>query len=122
LIFNTDNPATHTGQSGIDFNANQTLKLAAIDNGPYKGIVVWNDGNGSNPTALIDLEGQSSLNISGTIYSPKGNVKMEGGSSGTGSAAVQVIAWQIDVGGNAALDMPYDPTKLYQFDEKGLVH
>ncbi len=122
LIFNTDNPVTHSGQLGIDFNAQDTLKLAAIDNGPYKGIVVWNDGNGSNPTALIDLEGQSSLNISGTIYSPKGNVKMEGGSSGSGSAAVQVIAWQIDVGGNAALDMPYDPSKLYQFDEKGLVH
>jgi hypothetical protein len=121
LIFNTDNPVTRTGQANIDFNAQQTLKLAAIDTGPYKGIVVWNDGNGSNPTASIDLEGQATLSISGTIYSPKGNVKMEGGSSGAGVAAVQVIAWQVDVGGNAALDMPYDPSKLYQFPEKGLV-
>jgi hypothetical protein len=122
LIYNTDNPVTHTGQAGIDFQAKETLKLAAIDTGPYKGIVLWNDGNGSNPTALIDLEGQSSLDVSGTIYSPKGNIKMEGGSSGTSTASVQIIAWQIDVGGNANLDMPYNPAKLYQFDQKGLVH
>jgi hypothetical protein len=122
LIFNTDNPVTHTGQANIDFNANQTLSLAALDSGPYKGIVVWNDGKGSNPTATIDLEGQASLNISGTIYSPKGNVKMSGGSSGGSTASVQIIAWTVDVGGNSNLDMPYDPTKLYQFNEKGLVH
>ncbi len=122
LIFNTDNPVTHTGQANIDFNARAVLTLAGIDTGPYKGIVVWNDANGSNPTALIDLEGQSTLNVSGTIYSPKGNIKMEGGSSGLSTASVQIIAWQIDIGGNAALDMPYDPSKLYQFDQKGLVH
>jgi hypothetical protein len=122
LIFNTDDPSTHTGQGGIDFNAQDTLKLAGLASGPYKGLVVWNDGNGSNPTALIDLEGQSSVNLSGTIYSPKGNVKMEGGSGVGSTAAVQIIAWQMDIGGNSALDMPYDPSKLYQFDEKGLVH
>ena len=122
LIFNTDNPVTHTGQAGIDFNAQVTLKLHAIETGPYRGIVVWNDGNGSNPQATIDLEGQSSVDVSGTIYSPKGFVKMEGGSGAGSSAAVQIIAWQVDIGGGAALDMPYDPSKLYRFDQKGLVH
>jgi hypothetical protein len=33
-----------------------------------------------------------------------------------------VISWQFDVGGGADLDMPYDPTQLYQFPAKGLVH
>ena len=122
LIFNTDNPATGTGQANIDFNASATLKLRAIETGPYRGIVVWNDGNGSNPAALIDLKGQSALDISGTIYSPGGLVNMEGGSSGTSVAAVQIIAWHFDIGGNADLDMPYDPSKLYRFDQKGLVH
>ena len=49
---------------------------------------------------------------------------LEGG-SGVGSAnsaAIQVIAWQWDIGGNSALDMPYDPAGLYQLDQKGLVH
>jgi hypothetical protein len=122
LIFNTDNPATRTGQANIDFNASATLKLRAIDSGPYRGIVVWNDGKGSNPTALIDLKGQTSLDISGTIYSPKGLVNIEGGGGVGSTASIQVIAWQFDVGGNTNLDMPYDPTKLYRFDQKGLVH
>jgi Flp pilus assembly protein TadG len=122
MIFNTDNPATNSGQANIDFNATATLALRALDSGPYRGIVVWNDGNGSNPGALIDLKGQSSLNLSGTIYSPKGHVNMEGGSSGTSTASVQIISWTWDIGGNADLDMPYDPSKLYRFDQKGLVH
>ena len=125
LIFNTDNPATGTGQANIDFNASATLKLAAIETGPYRGIVVWNDGHGSNPSALIDLKGQTSLDISGTIYSPKGTVNMEGGGGVAGVdsiAAVQIISWRWDIGGNFNIDMPYDPSKLYRFDQKGLVH
>ena len=123
FIFNTDDPLpSGARQANIDFNAQATLKLRAIDHGPYKGILLWNDGNGSNPGALIDLKGQSDLDLSGTIYSPKGLVNMEGGSSGTSVASVQIISWHWDVGGNANLDMPYDPAGLYQFKNKGLVH
>jgi hypothetical protein len=121
LFFNTDNPATGTGQANIDFTATSTLKLRAIDAGPYRGILMWNDGKGSNPTSEISLGGQTSLDIGGTIYNPQGHVKLEGG-SGVGSvAAIQIIANTFDVGGNADLDMPYDPNGLYQFDRKGLV-
>jgi len=122
LIVNTDNPVTHTGQSNVDFTATSTLKLAALDTGPYKGILVWNDRSGSNPSASVTLGGQTSFDISGTIYSPKSLVTLEGGSGVGSTASVQVIAWQFDVGGNATLDMPYDPADLYQFPAKGLVH
>ena len=44
------------------------------------------------------------------------------GVAGANVAAVQVISWQFNIGGNAFLDMPYDPGYLYQLDEKGLVH
>jgi Putative Flp pilus-assembly TadE/G-like len=122
MIFNTDNPVTHTGQASLDFTAQATLKLHGLASGPYRGIVVWNDGNGSNPTAAITLGGQTSLDLAGTVYSPKGLVTMEGGSGVGSTAAVQIIAWQFDVGGGSNLDMPYDPNQLYRFDEKGLVH
>jgi Putative Flp pilus-assembly TadE/G-like len=122
MIFNTDNPTTHTGQAPLDFTAQSALKLRAIDSGPYQGILIWNDGNGSNPTAPVTLGGQTSLNIAGTVYSPKGLVTLEGGSGVGGStASVQIIAWHFDVGGNSNLDMPYDPSQLYQFPVKGLV-
>src|SRR4029078_490244 len=63
LIFNTDNPVTHSGQLKVDFTATGTLKLRAIDTGPYRGILIWNDGNGSNPSAPITLGGQTTLDI-----------------------------------------------------------
>jgi len=125
LIYNTDDPSTKTGQANLDFTASATLALRAIDTGPYRGILIWNDGNGSNPGALVTLGGQTNLDIAGTIYSPKGTVTMEGGSGVAGAintASVQIIAWHFDVGGNANLDMPYDPSQLYHFPAKGLVH
>jgi hypothetical protein len=126
MFFNTDDPSTHSGQAPVDFTATSTLSLRPIASGPYKNILIWNDGNGSNPTAAVTLGGQTTLDIAGTIYSPKGTVTLEGGSgiggSPTNRAAVQIIAWQWDVGGNATLDMPYDPAGLYQLDQKGLVH
>ena len=73
---------------------------------------------------MVSLGGQSNLDVAGTIYSPKGLVNMEGGSGVAGStntAAIQIIAWHFDVGGNGNLDMPYDPSQLYQFPAKGLV-
>ncbi len=124
MFFNTDDPSTGTGQSNVDFEATGTLVLRPISSGPYKNILIWNDGNGSNPTSWIKLGGQSSLDIAGTIYNPKGLVTLEGG-SGVGSsntAAIQIIAWQWDIGGNSTLDMPYDPQGLYQLPQKGLVH
>ena len=122
MIFNTDNPVTRLGQATLDLTAQGTLNLRAIATGAYRGILIWNDGNGSNPTAPVTLGGEANLNIAGTIYSPKGPVTLEGGSGVGSTAAIQIIAWQFDVGGNSNLDMPYDPAQLYSFDEKGLVH
>ena len=124
MFFNTDDPSTGTGQAPLDFTATSTLTLRPIDSGPYRNILIWNDGTGSNPTAKVSLGGQTVLDIAGTIYSPKGLVTLEGG-SGAGAdntAAIQIIAWQWDVGGNSTLDMPYDPDQLYQLPQKGLVH
>jgi hypothetical protein len=124
MFFNTDDPSTHSGQASVDFTATSTLTLRPIASGPYRNILIWNDGAGSNPTAQISLGGQTTLDIAGTVYNPEGLVKLEGG-SGVGSAntaAIQIIAWQWDVGGNANLDMPYDPNQLYQIPQKGLVH
>ncbi len=124
MFFNTDDPSTGSGQANIDFTATSTLILRPIASGPYRNILMWNDGSGSNPTARISLGGQTTLDIAGTIYNPEGLVTLEGG-SGVGSAntaAIQIIAWQWDVGGNGALDMPYDPDQLYQIPQKGLVH
>jgi hypothetical protein len=121
MIFNTDDPVTHTGQAPISLLAQSTLKLHALDSGLYKGILMWNDGNGSNPTVQLTITGGTSVDLAGTIYNPKGLVKLDGGTSTGSTASVQIIAWHFDVGGGSTLDMPYDPNQIYQFSSKGLV-
>ena len=82
---------------------------------------MWQDGDGSNPTAPVELGGQTNLEIAGTVYAPKAEVKVSGQGAGTGIASIQIIAWQFDLGGGGNLMMPYDPKELFQFPEKGLV-
>jgi hypothetical protein len=123
MIFNTDSPTCPTGpcQAPITLSTKSSIDLGPIASGPYRGILIWNDGNSHNPNAEVDLLGGTDLHIGGTIYSPKGLVKVDGGGTAAGDAAIQIIAWNFDVGGNSGLDMPYDPNGLYHFDSKGLV-
>ncbi|HET7678103.1 MAG TPA: pilus assembly protein TadG-related protein [Candidatus Limnocylindrales bacterium] len=147
FIYNTDNPvyaenckdpliggASFECQGAVDFTANTTFNAKAPNNNtclavpsvcPYRGILIWHDGKGScqyDPSCDVSLGGQTSLNISGTIYAPTALVTLSGGSSGTGVAAVQIISWQWEITGGATLDMPYDPSELYKLEQKGLVH
>ena len=68
--------------------------------------------------------------LAGTIYAPMADVTVNGGNSTTGCTtgpttgclAIQIISytWKIDGGG--LVEMPYDPSELYQLDLRGLIH
>jgi hypothetical protein len=100
---------------------------------PYGGLLFWQDGNasGTGPEKDIDLEGNGSLYLEGTIYSPGGDVLITGNGLNTGCipdvsgntncAAIQIISYTWEVGGAGVLNMPYDPSKFYQLRMKGLV-
>ncbi len=54
-----------------------------LDSGPWRGLMMWQDGEGNNPTATIDLTGQGAMDLAGTLYSPFGNVKIAGNGTST---------------------------------------
>ena len=131
LIFSTDNttdPACATStadrciQGDIDITGQSSLKLWALDSGPWKGLLLWQDGYGRAPTEPIKLTGGGEMDIAGTIYAPKALMTLEGNGLSTARLAVQIISWQWDVGGGANLYMPYDPSELYHITQRGLVH
>ncbi len=135
MIFSTDDPAyatpchlangTHAEcQGAIDLEAQATLDVTALTSGPYRGLLLWQDGNGSCTTAncSVTIGGQTTMSISGTIYAPKVQVTLVGGGSVGGTAAVQIISWQWMIGGGSNLTMPYDPSQLYHLEQRGLVH
>ncbi len=107
------------------------------DRDPWAGLLFWQDcspidrpsnGDANNPVAMIDVQGNGGMNITGTIYAPCALVKVMGNGASDAPpdvAAVQVLAWQFQVGGNGVLNMPYDPDQLFgtpQTAQKGLVH
>jgi hypothetical protein len=109
-------------QGSISLTGQNSLKIWGLASGPYRGLLMWQDGRGSNPSAPISIVGQGAMNIAGTIYAPKANVKLEGNGSSTAVAAVQIISWTWEIGGNGNLYMPYDPAQLYTILQRGLVY
>lgn len=140
MIFSSDNPnyaecpggPNHGCQGGIDLLANSTFKLTGLTEAacaplgypvcPYQGLLLWQDGDGTKPDSVVKLGGGTNLEIAGTIYAPKAEVQMNGGSDGNGVASVQIIAWRWDISGGATLYMPYDPGGLWHPQSRGLVH
>lgn len=148
-IFSTDGPGCPAipvqCQSGIRFQASQDFRAKATsltscqqivaaggpNTCPWKGMLLWQDGEGSNPAAPVSLGGQSTTVLAGTIYAPLAAVDVAGGSDTTGCTSdastvsclsIQIIAWEWKITGNATVTMPYDPKELYQLDQRGLVH
>jgi hypothetical protein len=101
---------------------------------PYGGMLLWQDGTASGAyqgRSDITVGGGTTTNLEGTIYAPGGDVSVSGSSATTGCtpdssgdmncAAIQIISWTFQIGGSSILDMPYDPSKFYKLNLKGLV-
>lgn len=142
-IFNTDGPGCPgigaQCQGDVTFTATQAFKAKALNAAtcgvvspqacPWKGILLWHDGSASNSDGTLKLGGQASTVLAGTIYAPKGDVQVSGGTGTTGCTggpapgclAIQIISYTWSVSGDSLVEMPYDPSELYQLDQRGLV-
>jgi hypothetical protein len=142
-IFSTDGPGCPSigvqCQGAITFTANQSFKARATNSTTcaasvpnicaWKGLLLWQDGSASNPDGAIKLGGSANSILSGTIYAPKADVLINGGSGTTGCdgsatascLSIQIISWTWKIDGDALVEMPYDPSELFQLKQRGLV-
>jgi hypothetical protein len=122
LIYNTDNPQTHTGIRAVDFQTGATsdvdLRGDQIDT-TFKNLLLFQDGNASSQPDL-SMEGHSTQTFIGSIYLPEAHFAYHGNGSGEALQA-QIICDTIDVTGNGVLNINYDATAVYQFKGVGLV-
>jgi hypothetical protein len=126
-------------EGAITINSAGPLRLKATDKTtcqqvspaicPWTGILLWQDGTVVNSAKDVSISGQADLILSGTIYAPQSLVTISGGTNGTGCSgspetclAIQIIARQWTISGGGLIDMPYDPSQLYQLEQQGLVH
>lgn len=124
----TDNPApisnaiTGTGVMFYAKHPNFSLKFAgngasitasAPTSGEYAGILFYLapqfDASGNLiQTQQLDLRGNGVGDVTGTIWAPSAAVTMFG-NSGTGAFNSQIIAYTVDSGGTANINISYDP-------------
>lgn len=109
-VMNPDFSMTFNG-SGNSFNA------TAPTTGNYRGVLMYLapqvDGNGNLiQTQELDLRGNGSGDISGTIIAPSANVTLFGNS--TGVLNTQVIGYHVDSGGTANIHLKYHVEDNYQ--------
>lgn len=102
----------------MKFNGSGNMTASAPTSGDYKGILLYLapqfdlNGNLLN-TQQIDMRGNGSGNITGTIFAPSADVTMFG-NSGTGAFQSQIIAYHVDSGGNANINVDYQADENYQ--------
>jgi Flp pilus assembly protein TadG len=149
LIYGTDAPVCGAAgappescQGIIDFRGSTSLNLRGLAKDqpclpygsvgcPYGGLLFWQDAkaSGTSVDKSVDLEGSGTLYLEGTIYTAGGDVLITGNSLSTGCAptgptncaAVQIVSDTWNVGGAGILNMPYDPSKFFNPQLKGLV-
>jgi hypothetical protein len=135
MIFNSDDPQKRQGC--VDLTYSGAGCIAAIKNtgteggaiklrgysGPiYTSLVVFQDREASSQPEMA-LEGQTAMELEGTIYLPEARFKFTGTPSGTATYVLnaQVIAETFLVGGGGQLKLTYDPATALPFSRIGLV-
>lgn len=121
LIYNSKLPGSAYGPIHLNAGDGSTLALEPMQTGLYKNMVIFMDRSVPTGTGDIDLNGGgSTLIISGTIYAPTGNVKLNG--SDSDSIGTQLICFNFQVNGSgSAFTLDYTPDDLFHLKGVGLV-
>jgi hypothetical protein len=101
MIYNA--PAQNNDEVQLAGTGNVTL--TAPTSGPYKGIAIFQD---RTATATVDVTGNGSLSLTGTIYAAGAEVDVTGNGGITVTGA-QIIANNMNVAGNGLVSVVYNP-------------
>jgi hypothetical protein len=131
LLYNGVDPVPSSGCTGagcyqsIDLNggggSTPTLALRPMQSGQYQNMVIFIDRVAATGNADVSLNGANSdLTISGTIYAPTGNIRLNG--SNSDSIGTQLICYNFQLNGSgAAFTLNYSPDQLFHLKGVGLV-
>jgi Flp pilus assembly protein TadG len=90
----------------VSLSGNGSLTLSPPTSGAYKGIAIFQE---RSATAEVDITGNGSMNLTGTIYAAGATVELTG-NGGSNVMGSQIIADSMTVTGNGSVSVNYDPT------------
>jgi hypothetical protein len=108
----------NTSTTGIDLGGNKSssFSLTAPTSGLYKGIAYF---QARSSTGSIDLGGNGSITITGTIYAPNASASYSG--NGSGTIGSQLIVKDLSMNGNGNATVNYSSSTTGQLRLFGLV-
>jgi len=90
-----------TNGATVSMNGGASVDLSAPTAGPYAGVLMFMD-RAENSSNIHTVNGNSSSQVNGAIYSANGQIRMNGTSS-FGGGCTQIVARLIEFSGNAGL-------------------
>jgi hypothetical protein len=95
IILTGNNPGS------VSTNGNATIQLSAPTTGPYAKMLMIQSPNATESNDNT-INGSAASSYDGTLYFPKGEVKLNG-SAGTTTKCVMVVGWELEFNGNSNL-------------------
>jgi len=97
----------------VRWNGGATINLDAPDNGPFAGLLIYLPMTNSSE---VNINGNSSSSITGTILAPASPVSVEG-SGGVEGINSQIIGYTVDFSGNGGTLISYTGSENYDAGE-----
>ncbi len=108
--------ACASGQSGgsLSIAGGNDFQLTAPTSGTYQGVVIFYDRNNIAP---MSLAGNGGAAATGTIYAKSSTVSISGNGSSYNSL---IVADKLDINGNGATTINYNPANNYPTQQPGV--
>ena len=97
----------------VRWNGGATINLDAPDNGPFAGLLIYLPMTNSSE---VNINGNSSSSITGTILALASPVSVEG-SGGVEGINSQIIGYTVDFSGNGGTLISYTGSENYDAGE-----
>jgi Flp pilus assembly protein TadG len=94
--------STGSNHATATINGNSTVTLSAPTSGTYSGIAFYQDRGAQAGNDNL-FNGGSTMNITGALYFPRGDITFNGGNSTSSPACSQVIGYTVYFNGNSNL-------------------
>ena len=120
-VNNTTSTMTETSRTeGIDasvtINGGAIVTLSANDSGDYAGLLFYQDDDTpSSPTSNHTFNGGATMQLTGALYFPNGNINYTGGAA-LGGSCTQLIAQTITFGGDADMNIACSNSGISSID------
>jgi len=114
MIFNA--PKSNSDSVSITGSDGGTVYMTPPTTGIYQGLTVFQE---RNATPTLSISGGGNFYVTGTFYAANALMNVSGG--GSGHVGSQFISRYLDINGNGALNIDYDPNQAIPRRVLGLV-